>query len=51
MLDDLRTRLVQADQTLRFDAEQPFHEDAERIRLRGKAEGVRLAISYLDETR
>lgn len=47
-LRDLRERLLIANQTLTVDS---LHAstDEEHIRLSGKAEGVRLALSYVDE--
>lgn len=51
-LQDLRERLINADRTLKADAEGFSGGPADahrRARLRAKAEGVRLAMSYLDE--
>lgn len=48
VLSDLRERLVKADATLRHNAST--YDDVAMIRrLEAKAEGVRLALSYLDE--
>lgn len=48
---ELRERLVNADQSLRGSVrEAPSSMRADEMaRLNGKAEGVRLAMSYLDE--
>lgn len=48
LLTDLRDRLARADATLQTSAAEHW-EPVERIRLQGKADGVRLAISYLNE--
>lgn len=48
VLRDLRDRLTKAASTLDASVDT-YWEAAERSRLRGKAEGVRLALSYVDE--
>lgn len=48
-IQELHDRLTRAAATLDESAES-YWEAAERSRVRGKAEGVRLALSYLDET-
>ena len=49
-LRDLRARLVQAREgLLQIATAQSFRSGEERARLKGKAEGCSLAISYLDE--
>lgn len=48
-LQDLRDRLAAAaDHLDSLASQQPRHTE-EQGRLRGKAEGVRLAMSYMDE--
>lgn len=44
---DLRERLVVAER--RINGLTPAYDEEGRVRLSGKAEGVRLAISYVDE--
>jgi len=46
---ELRERLVDADQSLRNHIYTLDRTDTDRARIEGKAEGVRLAMSYLDE--
>lgn len=48
MIERLRERLVEAEKRLFVMAEEaePF---LEKMRLKGKEQGVRLALSYLDE--
>jgi hypothetical protein len=49
-MDELIARLEQAEKTLlTISEEKPIKTD--RIRLQGKAEGVRLALSYAREYR
>lgn len=48
-LEDLRTRLEDARTTLRLRAAEPHAIITEAARLRGKADGIGLAVSYLDE--
>lgn len=48
-LTDLRERLDQANRRLAYEANLSRTSADEATRLRGKAEGVRLAMSYLDE--
>ena len=47
--NDLMDRLMQAEARLRSMALHPGTASHERERLRGKVEGVNLAISYLAE--
>ncbi len=48
-MEDLRTRLVYAANTL-DDMAKVANNSTTMVRMTGKAQGVRLAISYLDET-
>jgi hypothetical protein len=48
-LTDLRDRLVNADHSLRNHITVTDRTPEDVARLNGKAEGVRLAMSYLDE--
>ena len=47
-LDDLRERMVHAEELLHNLAAHTMH-DGERRRREAKAEGVRLCLGYLDE--
>lgn len=49
LLAEMRERLSNADRDCAYLANQGRTSPEEAARLRGKAEGVRLAISYLDE--
>ncbi len=46
---DLLERLNKADEQLTKLAAAMPHMDVERVRLMGKREGVRLAVSYVEE--
>lgn len=48
-VNDLRERLLAADSVLTDFAQQEEVGSADRARLRGKAEGVRLALSYVED--
>jgi hypothetical protein len=51
-LRDLQERLVKAGHDLDFfvGGAQRDNDESEEIRLKGKAEGVRLALSYVEES-
>ena len=49
VLNDLRDRMANADHSLRNHIYTGDRTDTDIARINGKAEGVRLALSYLDE--
>lgn len=49
VITDLQERLIKADATLSEMSTEPGRDERSQARLSGKAEGVRLALSYVEE--